>query len=162
MKTKIEGIDWETERIYNVFWLLEKYGTTYQIKSLKKIEKWLNKKVLTNKWFQLHFCTEKVFVRKKEKGEGRPVAHWQIRTMCLPKWSRNSVVILHELAHICNEADRHGYTSHGKEFAGIFLLLVKYFIGKEDYEFAKRVCDEFGVAYDTKRVARLKYKPEPI
>jgi hypothetical protein len=50
----------------------------------------------------------------------------------LPLWSRNKLTLLHELAHVCCWCDlRNGalLSSHGKEFAGVYLLLVEMILG---------------------------------
>lgn len=55
-------------------------------------------------------------------------------TITLPRWSRNKMTLLHELAHICSGRELpNGSTvsAHGKEFAGIYLFLVKCFLGNQ-------------------------------
>lgn len=52
----------------------------------------------------------------------------------LPCWSRNRLTLLHELAHICSWCDLpHGefVSDHGKEFAGVYLWLVRQVLGKQ-------------------------------
>ncbi len=46
----------------------------------------------------------------------------------LPIWGRNELVILHELAHICNKPRG---SPHGPGFARIYLDLLKYYVGEE-------------------------------
>jgi putative metallohydrolase (TIGR04338 family) len=73
---------------------------------------------------------------KVEDGRGRRTAcasDWG--TINLPKWARQDSVILHELAHTLVNFDYHNpVPSHGKEFAKMYLILVKRFMGKEAHD----------------------------
>ena len=70
---------------------------------------------------------------KLRPGYRRRYADACYSTITLPCWSRNKLTLLHELAHICcwcelNNGDV--VSAHGKEFAGIYLLLVQQNLGK--------------------------------
>ena len=70
---------------------------------------------------------------KLRPGYRRRYADAYCATITLPRWSRNKLTLLHELAHICCWCDvrRGAYISaHGKEFAGIYLWLVQQTLGK--------------------------------
>lgn len=51
----------------------------------------------------------------------------------LPLWSRNELVILHELAHAI-VADRHSRQAHGWEFCAGLLTLVLHVRGREEHD----------------------------
>jgi hypothetical protein len=70
---------------------------------------------------------------KLRPGYRRRHADAQYSTITLPCWSRNRLTLLHELAHICcwSELPNGEWLSnHGKEFAGIYLLLVRHNLGQ--------------------------------
>jgi len=70
---------------------------------------------------------------KLRPGYRRRYADAYCSTITLPCWSRNKLTLLHELAHICCWCElRNGsvVSAHGKEFAGVYLLLVRQNLGK--------------------------------
>lgn len=97
-------------------------------------------------------------VWKQSLGYGQPPmvlarrgfgAHATCFTIALSKGSRNRLVILHELAHSCN--DRHMRSQkagHGAEWAGLFLYLVKRHLGPEAFHRLAREMEARGVDYN--------------
>jgi len=70
---------------------------------------------------------------KLRPGYRRRYADACYSTITLPCWSRNKLTLLHELAHICCWCELPNgsvVSAHGKEFAGIYLLLVRQNLGK--------------------------------
>lgn len=67
------------------------------------------------------------------KGGGHAYTDW--RQISLGIWGRQMVLVLHEIAHIaCYDRYRDKVAPHGSEFAGIYLELVKRFVGRSEYE----------------------------
>ena len=62
-------------------------------------------------------------------GRGRRSANANATTLTikLPRWARQRWVVLHEMAHILQTED----PAHGRQFAAIFLDLVRHFMGRE-------------------------------
>ena len=60
----------------------------------------------------------------------------------LPRWGRSKQVVCHEVAH-AYQYHLFGHTAwHGREFAGIYLILVKHGIGEEESRaLRRRFCD---------------------
>ena len=54
----------------------------------------------------------------------------------IPRWARNPVVVLHELAHTINSRELCGrpHAGHGWEFCATFLKLVLYMLGREAHD----------------------------
>lgn len=80
--------------------------------------------VTARAWFQRRWGQRHILVQHKvygsaTGGEGR---------MALPPWSRNEVVILHEITHSLVPSSA---ASHGPEFAATFLFLVDRVLGSE-------------------------------
>lgn len=70
---------------------------------------------------------------KLRPGYRRRHADAHCSTITLPCWSRNKLTLLHELAHICcwcELPNGDAVSAHGKEFAGIYLRLVRQNLGK--------------------------------
>ena len=80
---------------------------------------------------------------KVKDGRGRRKACfdpnvWAIK---LPRWSRSKQVVCHEVAHAYAYMLSPRPAWHGREFAGIYLLLVKHGLGEEAYrDLRKRFC----------------------
>lgn len=81
--------------------------------------------VTSSAWFQSRWGRRRITVKHKVYG----TATGYYGRMCLPPWSRTEATILHELAHALT-VDQ-GYASHGPEFAGVLLTLVRYQVGTE-------------------------------
>ncbi|MEM7167617.1 MAG: hypothetical protein AAF581_19345 [Planctomycetota bacterium] len=56
---------------------------------------------------------------------------WFGAELRLPRWSRNQLIVLHELAHTITPSH---CASHGPEFAGAYLHLVRRFLSEEHYD----------------------------
>lgn len=102
-----------------------------QLETLPEINTWLDYKVFGSNWFEKSYPLVKGF--KVHDGRAARFARgwFDVKQgtahMKLPRWSRNKMVILHELAHgLCQSIyDRRKVAGHGKEWAGIFLQLLK-------------------------------------
>lgn len=67
----------------------------------------------------------------------------------LPRWARKPWVILHEMAHSAN--DRHNRSckaGHGREWAGLYLYLVRRVLGDEWFHELARQFEARRVPYD--------------
>lgn len=74
-------------------------------------------------------------------------------TITLPRWSRVPIIILHELAHIAiYRKQRYGVASHGREFAAMYLRLVRRFLGVETH-------DQLKAAFTANKV---RFKPKHV
>ena len=56
---------------------------------------------------------------------------WYGAEVRLPRWSRNQLIVLHELAHTITPK---GCAPHGPEFAAGYLRLVRRFLSEDHYE----------------------------
>jgi putative metallohydrolase (TIGR04338 family) len=75
-------------------------------------------------------------------------------TIALPKWARHEVVILHELSHtLVNFDNYNNVPSHGREFASMFLKLVKRYMGKQSHDELKRAFKTNHVHYVVRKQA---------
>lgn len=80
----------------------------------------LSRKAIQSRWGRR-------YIEVGLKRGGKALAHGSSR-ITLPLGGRNQWVVLHEVAH-CLTPDR--YASHGPEFAGVYLFLVRTVIGAE-------------------------------
>lgn len=69
--------------------------------------------------------------------------------VCYPKGTRNQCTICHEVAHslTIRNSDKPFYPYHGKQFCGVYLELVRVFMGDDFYQALREQFDEFGVEY---------------
>lgn len=100
----------------------------------------------TARKFQIARYSEPPYVAD---GRGTTAARGSLRRLNLPRWSRNKVVILHELAHALTW-HRETFAAHGREFAAVFLELVSHWLGVDA---AKRLRAAF-------RAKRVRYRPK--
>ena len=91
--------------------------------------------ILRSRWFQIHFAASMSAPIRVIGGRQRAATAMNfLSTISMPTWSRNKLIVLHEVAHILT--DRY-YGSdfiegHGKQFASFFLELVDHFLGADD------------------------------
>lgn len=121
--------------------------------TIPEIQEHVNKIAVSDWWKKHHkFYTYPITVHD---GRGRRNACAVGMTdIKLPKWSRHEEVILHELAHLVvhSRFGNNGAAGHGCEFAKVLLLMVKRFMGKEDYLKMKTGFKEHKVHYTTSRI----------
>jgi len=101
-----------------------------KFKDLKEVNTYINHILSSHYWKKLNGSWH-IEVRD---GRGRKAAcAFDRETIALPKWARQDVVIIHELAHTVVNFNSRKVASHGREFAKTFLGLVKRFMGRESY-----------------------------
>src|SRR5262245_5808701 len=118
-------------------------------------------RVQKDKWFLRHYGR---WTFKVDNGQGARIARggyngrtWatneHISYLKLPRWSRNRLIILHEIAHGVTR-QKHGrlVAGHGREYAAIYLDLVRHFLGAE-------AGAELRAAFKGKRV---KHRPKRV
>lgn len=148
MPTGNKRIDWQQQRIYSADWFVTEHCRLPQMRSIATIQAWV-KKIERSKWFKSRFWTHPdlgILIRSGPRASPA-VADSKWRVILLPPGMREKVIVLHELAHICNQSRVNHRKSHGKHFAGIFLLLVRQYMSKRVYQLMKKAFNKFGVQY---------------
>lgn len=125
------------------------------VPTVADIERFVNK-VVGSAWWKARWKAWPVSV---DHGGGRRSAYAYTASskIAMPKWSRTKLIVLHELAHIA-----HARTSrvklheawHGREYAAIYLSLVRRFLGVEDERLLKAAFRKGGVKYTPARVKK--------
>lgn len=103
---------------------------SHKYETIKEVEQWLSK-ILKSEDFSTYKCYITGF-KIKDGRRSRHARGWSynnIAGMILPRWARNKMTILHELAHgICwSMYGVRKVAGHGPEWAQIFLDLVSKF-----------------------------------
>lgn len=105
------------------------YAEAKFMPELGDIQTYINRLVKLD-WFRHHFpCVKTVVVkngRKNAPAHGNP---WR-QTISMPHWSRNEMIILHEVAHVCG-GTKPADGWHGPEFCRNFLILVWHMMGRD-------------------------------
>lgn len=111
-------------------------------------------KVVASAYYRKHYNTMTVDLRdgrcrKNACAEGGYLGHGIIR---LPRWARSKLVALHELAHLA-VARKYGRSvpSHGREFAAIYLDLVRHVLGEDKGNQLQAAFRAQGVRFKPKR-----------
>lgn len=129
--------DSQRSKVYKAERAIDSYATALpQIADIERFVKkaWASKRV-QKAWPK----ATRIYLPEVGDGRGRTSAGGTYNGILMPVWSRNSVIVLHELAH-CIVARQYGSkpAGHGWQFAGVFLKLVLYMIGREAYNELKR------------------------
>lgn len=96
-------------------------------------QQFVNRKILNSAWFQREFPHLTRITIRHGKGGGHAYVHED--AISLGVMARTVPVLLHEVAHIAaHERYRSQAAPHGREFAWIYLELVKRFIGKDAHD----------------------------
>jgi hypothetical protein len=122
------------------------YDTFVGEGSLEDVKAYVNN-CLTHVYWKKHYKLLYVIV---EDGRGSPRARAVVlrQALKMPKWSRKPWVILHELAHLVTPR---GAAFHGREFAEVYLDLVRHFLGQEAESRLKASFKTHRVKYTKKR-----------
>lgn len=92
---------------------------------------------------------EMPLLRHAHWGQTRPKAH-STHQISLPKFSRNSWIVLHEAAHRLNV----GHEAHGARFVGMLMgLLVRH--ANYEIDYLTTLAEEMGVKYSSQSIGAL-------
>lgn len=92
-------------------------------------------------------------------GRGRSRAGGNQYCILMPKWSRSSWVILHEMAHSIHLRTYRGVAYHGWQYAEIYLRLVLLVLGRDAHDALKAAFKAGHVRY-SKPKTRAPLSPE--
>jgi putative metallohydrolase (TIGR04338 family) len=112
--------------------------------------------VLRSRWFQSRWGQRRIFVGPG-RGQRRAIAFsTRLVQLEMPKWSRQRQVLLHELAH-CLIPDN--LAAHGREFAGVYLFLVRQVMGDEAWATLQSSFRAHRVHYNNSRIPKAGTRP---
>ena len=82
--------------------------------------------LLASPWWQRHFPSVRCVVLFDQRGQYAR-AHKGVHggAIQFPRWARTELTLLHELAHLASPP---AAVAHGPAFAGIYLMLVQYYM----------------------------------
>lgn len=107
------------------------------------------KKITASKWFAKHYPYYHNIGIEVKDGRCCRFARGSTRGyIIMPRWSRFQLVILHEIAHVVTHCS---VAFHGREFAKVFLNLVKHFMGTAAYVELKASFKKHRVKYSAPR-----------
>lgn len=135
--------DTQRRRFYQVCWDMPN-GTVRTIPNDQLqtyVDKAMGKRAVQSRW-------GKWDIEVTLKRGGRGLAHGSGR-ISLPLFARNPTMILHEVAH-CLTPGR--YASHGPEYVGVWLFLIKTVEGREMYDAARALIKKHKVRYNNAAV----------
>ena len=138
--------DSQRSKVYRAERVLDSFDNQ-RFECTKEIREFINK-IVNETWFKVYFRPiETIDIRD---GRGRLAAGGDRRKygvfLTMPKWSRKTWVILHELAHGLQPV---ASAAHGPEFCAIFVYLVKQAMGAKA---AGALCESF-------RKHRVDFRP---
>jgi putative metallohydrolase (TIGR04338 family) len=111
-----------------------KWVDNERLETVEEMETWV-RHILASKWLTNNFPSLRNIEIGVKDGRGRSQAGGSHSYITMPKWSRSKDVVLHEISHsfISRIYGHENVAAHGREYARILLLLVRHFMGKENY-----------------------------
>lgn len=96
------------------------------------------------------YCKERAHVAICD-GRGKRRAHANCWAITLPRWARRRLWVLHEAAHVVTHRiamrRQKPIQGHGREFARLYIKLVRHFIGRTEASLLKQSFKENRVRY---------------
>lgn len=97
---------------------------------------------------------------KVKDGRGRTAAGGWYGGITMPKWSRKTDVVIHELAHCITEREFGSHVAgHGWQFCSVYLRMVSVLMGREAHDELKASFKAHRVKFRAPR-AKRKLSPE--
>jgi putative metallohydrolase (TIGR04338 family) len=126
-----------------------------QFHTVPRVQEFVEK-VLNSKWLLKKYPSLSKARIEVRDGRGRRKACGSYAYIKLPYgddgWARTTHVVLHELTHSFMTRVGIGRAApHGREFARLFLELVRHFMGKQDYLSLKAAFKKFRVKFSLER-----------
>lgn len=129
---------------------------THRLETLEEVQEYVDSITRTRWWKSRYFGSfensgwrfrgnGKYQVRIKD-GRGSATSYRLRGEVKMPHWSRYKGIVLHELAHQLVPPQ---YAGHGPEFAKMYLLMVKRYMGRDAWRFLKWQFDRYGIKYRT-------------
>ena len=124
--------------------------------TIPEIQAWVDK-IAHSRWFQNRWSVDWIIVkdgrgRRSASGGADPHRIWMgfspdskeysewSGEIKLPRWSRNKIIVLHELAHVATSIE-YPYSktvaAHGPEFCSNFLQIVRRWLGNDTHKTLK-------------------------
>jgi putative metallohydrolase (TIGR04338 family) len=103
--------------------------------------------VMANRWVRARW--NRYIEVRPGKGHTRATGSHSSGIIQLPLWSRQRLVVLHEVAHVLTPGN---YAHHGPEYAGVLLSLVHHVLGAEQAAKLRVSYREHRVRYNLKGV----------
>ena len=153
--------------------LLQSTNSLTRLETVSEMQKFVDN-LVNSIWFEEKWEVEYVVV-KDGRGRRRAAGSWTHNFITMPKWCRDIVTILHELAHVCcyqhtkyaPEAQHQNFKAeyqavHGQEYCKRMLALVEYVLGKEERVelatcYSEKNIRYMGSDYDWERERRKRY-----
>lgn len=140
--------DYQKSKLYraeDVAFKAHPYWKEQEFESLEECKEFAREIVNTKHWID-----NKGWKRIKLKsGAGCSNAFYRQsdKSITLPLWSRNKLVMIHEFAHYLTHKTMEDPVGHGSHFSGHYLLLVDEIMGEEFSHALMEQYEEHGVKY---------------
>lgn len=143
--------DSQRSRVYAAEGVIQQKAADPAFEELAACQKYVDR-IRHSAWFRRHYPGALQYIRLKD-GRGSTRARADNATIDLPRWGRQKAVILHELAH-CVIRQTYGsrtMAGHGREWAAVYLALVRRWMGREAAAKLKASFQERRVRFRPKR-----------
>jgi len=144
--------DSQRSKVYGAEDALVRAYKDERLETTDEIYNWVAK-LSSRKWFKKRFPMFNIERFVVKSGRGRRTAYGGHTHIAMPKWSRNKMIILHELAHCLNVTghDSRYHVAHGRRYCRIYLSLVKHAMGTDRARELRQRFKQYKVKYSLGR-----------
>ena len=125
--------DSQRSKVYKAEQSLPWWKDVDRLETMEELQGWVDQ-LWQHRWLRRQFPSAPRRVEVRD-GRRRRFACAGTRTIWMPRWSRSKMIVLHELAHVCegSESSRLRLITawHGREFCAAYLALVQHYLGAE-------------------------------
>lgn len=119
--------DSQRQKVYDAEQVIRRKGRTFT--SVEEMQGYIDH-LMGSAWFRRRWSIKNVTVKRGREGTSA-WANGLRRLINMPTWAWTEDVLLHELSHILTDTHEGKVAPHGREFARIYLELVRHKMGKE-------------------------------
>lgn len=145
--------DSQRQKLYNAEQVVRPVHQGKRFETVEEISAYLET-ARQHKWWKTQFGAFPYQPFRVRPGFGARHAHGGGTTITLPIWARTELVIWHEIAHCITQWKYPSRAAHGREYAQIFLSLIRHYLGQAAHDALKAAFRTYHVRYTPKRVLR--------
>jgi putative metallohydrolase (TIGR04338 family) len=128
--------DSQRSKVYRSERVLRQFANP--LPTITDIEKFITKEMSRKRIIDKYPDAVRSIVVADGRGRRRACAYGG-RQISMPKWSRNTHIVIHEVAHIISARHYgHQIAGHGWEYCSVYLDLVRHIMGVEAFETLKQ------------------------
>jgi putative metallohydrolase (TIGR04338 family) len=139
-------MDYQRKKVYDSEEIFERIQKHKKWKTMKGCQDYVDN-LINSRWFRNRWGKRNIVLEAGSRKSKNALAYINEQKIVLPKWAREEVTILHEVAHCLMP---NSISDHSKEFCETLLKLIEYKLGKKARDRLKTIY----------LINKVKYKKE--